>query len=71
VEAHIDLKRRRGFRDDDKLASLSIDEGKEEAMLFPTDSKFQKLAYELFLVGCFLTASVIHFLVMKNTMANL
>ncbi|MBA0819063.1 hypothetical protein Gohar_025642 [Gossypium harknessii] len=51
VEAHIDLKRRRGFRDDDKLASLSIDEGEEEAMLFPTDSKSQKLAYELFQVG--------------------
>ncbi|KAK5783846.1 hypothetical protein PVK06_038362 [Gossypium arboreum] len=54
-----------------ELASLSLNEEEDEILEIPMDlipgrdkSKFQ-------LVGCFLTASIIHFPTMKSTMKNL
>ncbi|MBA0550512.1 hypothetical protein Golob_021452 [Gossypium lobatum] len=38
-----------------EMAGLKIDDGEEEAILLPIDSESQKLAYEFYLFGCFLT----------------
>ncbi|KAG8473060.1 hypothetical protein CXB51_034996 [Gossypium anomalum] len=56
-----------------ELDGLNIDDGEEEeeAVLLPINPVLQKSAYEYCLVGCFLTSSVVHFTVMKTTMANL
>ncbi|MBA0756617.1 hypothetical protein Gogos_021959 [Gossypium gossypioides] len=53
------------------LANLSLDDGKDEAFPVPKEIESQSSAYSFCLVGCFLTASVIHFLAMRNTMVNL
>ncbi|MBA0799157.1 hypothetical protein Gohar_009689 [Gossypium harknessii] len=54
-----------------ELANLSLDEEEDEILQARTnpDSKTERV--EFCLVGCFLTASVIHFLAMRSTMANL
>ncbi|MBA0661598.1 hypothetical protein Goklo_005875 [Gossypium klotzschianum] len=54
-----------------EMAGLSIEDGEEEAWFLPIDVESQKLIYELCLVGCFLTASVVPFPAMRNTMAKL
>ncbi|MBA0727717.1 hypothetical protein Golax_000684 [Gossypium laxum] len=56
-----------------ELEVLNIDDGEEEdeANLLLINPVLQKSAYEYCLVGCFLTSSVVHFTVMKTTMANL
>ncbi|MBA0820461.1 hypothetical protein Gohar_021132 [Gossypium harknessii] len=54
-----------------ELADLSLDEEEDEGMQFAAEARPQRSLYELCLVGCYLVASVVHFLVMKNTMANL
>ncbi|MBA0839528.1 hypothetical protein Goarm_005240, partial [Gossypium armourianum] len=46
------------------LERLQIDDAEEEAWSFPGESGAQKSAYDLCLVGCCLTASVVHFLAM-------
>ncbi|MFQ6633473.1 hypothetical protein Gotur_010110, partial [Gossypium turneri] len=51
--------------------SLSIEDREEEEWFLPIDVELQKSVYELFLVGYFQTASVVHFPIMRNTMANL
>ncbi|MBA0777426.1 hypothetical protein Gotri_005446, partial [Gossypium trilobum] len=53
------------------MVGLNIEDEKDEAMLLPIDSKLYKSVYEYSLVGCFLTASVVLFPAMRNTMANL
>ncbi|KAG8497286.1 hypothetical protein CXB51_008550 [Gossypium anomalum] len=53
------------------FAALSLDDEEEEVVQVQKgpDPVYEK--EELCLVGCFLTASVIHFPVMRNTMANI
>ncbi|KAH1096897.1 hypothetical protein J1N35_013818 [Gossypium stocksii] len=55
------------------LESLNIDDGEEEEeeVQLSIDLNLQKSAYEYCLVGYFLTSSVVHFTVLKSTMANL
>ncbi|MBA0789618.1 hypothetical protein Gotri_025495 [Gossypium trilobum] len=53
-----------------RMVDLSIEDG-EEAWLLPGEVKYQKSVYEFCLVGCFFTASVAHFLAVRNTMTNL
>ncbi|GMI85726.1 hypothetical protein HRI_002241900 [Hibiscus trionum] len=56
---------------DADLASLSIDDGEEEALEIPTEIGEVVDEYELCLIGRFLTSSVIHFLAMRNTLVDL
>ncbi|MBA0603910.1 hypothetical protein Gorai_008537 [Gossypium raimondii] len=56
---------------ENELAQLSINEEEEEILQIQTDPGNQSAVGEFQLVGCFLTASVIHFPAMKSTMANL
>ncbi|MBA0696375.1 hypothetical protein Goari_002929, partial [Gossypium aridum] len=53
------------------MAYLCLDDEEKEVVKFGVEPNLQKLGYDLCLVGCCLTASVVHFLAMKNTMANL
>ncbi|MBA0555813.1 hypothetical protein Golob_025968, partial [Gossypium lobatum] len=53
------------------LIDLSHNEEEDEGIQFETEAKPQKSLYDLCLVGCCLTASVVHFPALKNTMANL
>ncbi|KAG8474806.1 hypothetical protein CXB51_031505 [Gossypium anomalum] len=50
---------------------LSLEEEEDEGVQFETEARPQKSPYDLYLVGCCLTASVVHFPAVKNTMANL
>ncbi|KAH1128951.1 hypothetical protein J1N35_000329 [Gossypium stocksii] len=52
------------------IAGLRIDFEEEEAWLINGGVKTQKSMHEYFLVGCFLTASVVHFPTMRNTIPN-
>ncbi|MBA0849750.1 hypothetical protein Goshw_020246 [Gossypium schwendimanii] len=56
---------------DNDLANLSLDEEEDEGLQFATEEGSQQPLYDLCLVGCVLTESVVNFLAMKNTMANL
>ncbi|MBA0553677.1 hypothetical protein Golob_012837, partial [Gossypium lobatum] len=56
---------------ENELAELSLEDGEEEILLLPNESKSQKAVYDFCLVGCFLTASVVHFPVMRSTIANI
>lgn len=53
------------------IADMSIEDGEEEAWLLLGEVESQKSTYIFCLVGCFFTASVVHFPTMRNTMANL
>ncbi|MBA0833960.1 hypothetical protein Goarm_006364 [Gossypium armourianum] len=53
------------------LANLSLEEEEDEGMQFETEARPQKSPYDLCLVGCCLTTSVVHSTTTKNTMANL
>ncbi|MBA0635635.1 hypothetical protein Godav_025209 [Gossypium davidsonii] len=54
-----------------KLADLSLGKKEDEDMQFAMKARPLRSVYELCLVGCCLTASVVHFPAMKNTTANL
>ncbi|KAK5813726.1 hypothetical protein PVK06_029177 [Gossypium arboreum] len=58
------------IRMENELAVLSLNDEENEILQIPRDP-FVARERELYLVGCFLTASLIHFPVMKSTMANL
>ncbi|KAG8473533.1 hypothetical protein CXB51_035818 [Gossypium anomalum] len=53
------------------FASLTLNEEEEEILQISSLPNSGREERELCLVGCFLTASVIHFPAMKSTMANL
>lgn len=53
-----------------EFAELTLDE-EETILQVQGESNLEKEGNSFLLVGCFLTASVIHFLAMKSTMANL
>ncbi|MBA0708889.1 hypothetical protein Golax_023971 [Gossypium laxum] len=53
------------------MANLNLDEGEEEAWIFKEETGLAKSTFEYCIMGCFLTASVVHFQAMRNTMANL
>ncbi|MBA0853940.1 hypothetical protein Goshw_024188, partial [Gossypium schwendimanii] len=50
------------------LKNLNIEDGEEEGWMI---GDIQKLVYEFYIVGCFLTTSAVHFSAMRNTMTNL
>ncbi|MFQ6620274.1 hypothetical protein Gotur_000999, partial [Gossypium turneri] len=54
-----------------ELAQLSLNKEEEEILQIQTEPSMQKEEEDFQLVGCFLTASIIHFPVMRSTMANL
>ncbi|KAK5794296.1 hypothetical protein PVK06_035516 [Gossypium arboreum] len=54
-----------------ELASLTLNEEEDEIFEIPMDPISGSERSEFQLVGCFLMASIIHFLAMKSTMANL
>ncbi|MBA0879731.1 hypothetical protein Goshw_007737 [Gossypium schwendimanii] len=54
-----------------EYAGLTINEKEEEILQFQFEPKIGTEAGAFQLVGCFLTASIIHFPSMKSTMANL
>lgn len=54
-----------------ELAYLSLEDGEEKVLLVHNEYDSPTVVYDLYLVGCFLTASVIHFPVMRSTTANL
>ncbi|PPR87789.1 hypothetical protein GOBAR_AA32905 [Gossypium barbadense] len=54
-----------------ELAQLTINEEEEEILQIEADLNTNREVGEFQLVGCFLTASIIHFPAMKSTMANL
>ncbi|MBA0816252.1 hypothetical protein Gohar_000939 [Gossypium harknessii] len=54
-----------------ELAQLSLNEEEEEILQIQVDPSMQREVEEFQLVGCFLTASIIHYPAMKSTMANL
>ncbi|KAA3464887.1 nucleolin-like [Gossypium australe] len=53
------------------IADLNLDDGEDEAFSLPGELEEQNAAYRFCLVGCFLTASVVHFPAMRNTLANI
>ncbi|KAK5772502.1 hypothetical protein PVK06_048791 [Gossypium arboreum] len=53
------------------IADLNLNDGEDEAFSLPVDSKEQNVMYDFYLMGCYLTASVVHFPAMRNTMANI
>ncbi|KAH1130595.1 hypothetical protein J1N35_001973 [Gossypium stocksii] len=53
------------------IADLSLHEDEEVAFSLPTESEDQCVMYNFCLVGCFLTANVVHFPTMRNTLANI
>ncbi|MBA0709376.1 hypothetical protein Golax_024412, partial [Gossypium laxum] len=54
-----------------ELAGLTINDKEEEVLQFQFESQTGREVGVFQLVGCFLTASIIHFPAMKSTMANL
>ncbi|MBA0876870.1 hypothetical protein Goshw_020206 [Gossypium schwendimanii] len=54
-----------------ELANLSLDEEEDGILQAETNPDSETERVEFCLVGCFLTASVIHFPAMRSTMANL
>ncbi|MBA0576089.1 hypothetical protein Golob_025028 [Gossypium lobatum] len=54
-----------------KFAGLSLDEEEKEILQAQGDLDLVNNEESLSLVGCFLTASIIHYPAMKSTMANL
>ncbi|KAG8474526.1 hypothetical protein CXB51_031388 [Gossypium anomalum] len=54
-----------------ELAQLTLNEKEEEILQMQVDPSTDREVGDFQLVGCFLTASIIHFLAMKSTMANL
>ncbi|MBA0749114.1 hypothetical protein Gogos_003074 [Gossypium gossypioides] len=56
---------------EDELAQLSINKEEEDTIHIPIDPSSEKGGEFFQLVGCFLTASMIHFSAMKSIMANL
>ncbi|MBA0560833.1 hypothetical protein Golob_023916, partial [Gossypium lobatum] len=54
-----------------EFAELKINEEEEEILQFDFESRTDTEVETFKLVGCFLTASIIHFPAMKSTMANL
>ncbi|MBA0788336.1 hypothetical protein Gotri_027725, partial [Gossypium trilobum] len=52
-------------------AGLKINEEEEEILQFQFEPRTETKVETFKLVGCFLTASTIHFPAMKSTMANL
>ncbi|KAK8586480.1 hypothetical protein V6N13_010071 [Hibiscus sabdariffa] len=52
------------------MALMSTDDGKEEAIVLPSEVVEVEDEYAMCLVGRFLTSSVIYFLSMRNTLAN-
>ncbi|KAK5772713.1 hypothetical protein PVK06_049007 [Gossypium arboreum] len=53
------------------LEDLRLEESEEDDLSIPIGDEVQGPAFSFCLVGCFLTASVVHFPAMRNTMANL
>ncbi|MBA0554578.1 hypothetical protein Golob_013674, partial [Gossypium lobatum] len=53
------------------MEDLEIEDNKEEAWSIHEDGDPVSYKYEFYLVGYFLTASVINFQAMRNTMANI
>ncbi|KAH1114074.1 hypothetical protein J1N35_007452 [Gossypium stocksii] len=56
---------------DSELAQLTLNEEEEEILQIHIDPRTDKRGEEFQVVGCFLTANVIHFSTMRSTMANL
>ncbi|MFQ6623906.1 hypothetical protein Gotur_004234 [Gossypium turneri] len=54
-----------------ELANLSLDDKEDKILQTQMDLHSVSVEIDLCLVGCFLTASVIHFPAMRSTMANL
>ncbi|MBA0762878.1 hypothetical protein Gotri_012430, partial [Gossypium trilobum] len=54
-----------------EFAGLSLEDEEEEILQAQGDTKSVSEEEVLSLVGCFLTASIIHYPAMKSTMANL
>ncbi|KAH1113865.1 hypothetical protein J1N35_007243 [Gossypium stocksii] len=54
-----------------EIVDLSLDVEEEEGVQFELEGQPQTLMYDLCLVGCCLTASVVNFPTLKNVMANL
>ncbi|MBA0678099.1 hypothetical protein Goari_019461 [Gossypium aridum] len=54
-----------------ELVDLSLDDEEDEILQAQMDLHFVFVEIDLCLVGCFLTASVIHFPAMRSTMANI
>ncbi|MBA0818226.1 hypothetical protein Gohar_027988, partial [Gossypium harknessii] len=54
-----------------EFAGLIINDEEEEVLQFQSEPQTGRKVGVLQLVGCFLTASIIHFPAMKSTMANL
>ncbi|KAK5825126.1 hypothetical protein PVK06_019930 [Gossypium arboreum] len=54
-----------------KVEGLNLKDREEEGLLLQIELGLQRSMYEYCLVRGFLTASVVHFPMMKNTMANL
>ncbi|MFQ6643601.1 hypothetical protein Gotur_018067 [Gossypium turneri] len=54
-----------------EFVGLSLDEEEEEILQVQVDPESVREEEALSLVGCFLTASIIHYPAMKSTMANL
>ncbi|MBA0737738.1 hypothetical protein Gogos_011186 [Gossypium gossypioides] len=56
---------------ENELAGLSLEDKEEEILQAQKESDSATAVFEFCLVGCFLTASVIHFPAMRSTMTNL
>lgn len=56
---------------ENEFAELTLDEEEETVLQAQIEPSLEKEESTFRLVGCFLIASVIHFLAMKSTMANL
>ncbi|MBA0742166.1 hypothetical protein Gogos_015250 [Gossypium gossypioides] len=54
-----------------ELAGLTLNEEEEAVLQIQLEPNTEREARDFRLVGCFLTASIIHFPTMKSTMANL
>ncbi|MBA0826540.1 hypothetical protein Goarm_011378 [Gossypium armourianum] len=54
-----------------EFAGLTINDEEEEVLQFQSEPQTGREVGVFQLVGCFLTASIIHFPAMKSTMANL
>ncbi|MBA0797377.1 hypothetical protein Gohar_008086 [Gossypium harknessii] len=56
---------------ENELSGLSLEDKEEEILQAQKESDSAAAVFEFCLVGCFLTASVIHFPAMRSTMTNL
>ncbi|MBA0832865.1 hypothetical protein Goarm_017224, partial [Gossypium armourianum] len=56
---------------EDELAGLTLNEEEDAILQVQLEPNIEREEEIFRLVGCFLTASIIHFPTMKNTMANL